>query len=121
MSKTKSVAIILVICCSILGATAQILFKMGSNYLTQNGIESILFNYWLMGGYVCYGISTLLLIIALKYGELSVLYHIISITYIWVAILSPIFFPSDYLNIQKFIGLLFIIAGVSFIGIGGKK
>ncbi len=76
-------AVFFVLCCTFLGASAQILLKTGSNYLVQNGMGSILTNYCMFGGYACYALSTLLLVIALKKGELAVLYPILATTYVW--------------------------------------
>ena len=39
-------------------------------------------------GYCLYGLGAVLFTIALRDGELSVLYPVISLTYVWVAILS---------------------------------
>ena len=120
-SKTKPVAIFLVLCCSLLGAVAQILLKFGSNHLVQHGIKRILMNYWLIGGYASYSLSTLLFIIALKNGELSVLYPIIATTYVWVTFFSPIFFSTDSTNLLKLVGVTSIVVGVISIGVGSKK
>ena len=49
----------------------------------------------LMGGYCLYGISTLLLVLALKDGELSLLYPVIALTYVWVTVLSFLIFHDD--------------------------
>jgi len=61
-----------------------------------------------------------LLVLALRNGQLSVLYPIIALTYVWVAILSPMFF-DDVLNAPKIAGVAFIVAGVSFIGFGSRS
>ena len=119
--KTEPIAIFIVLFCTILGAIAQILLKMGSNYLVQSGFSNILHNYWLLCGYTCYALSALLLIIALKKGELSVLYPIIATSYVWVIFLSPLFFSTDSVNSLKIAGVLSIIAGVSIIGLGANK
>lgn len=121
ISRTEPLSIFFVLCCTFLGATAQILFKMGSNYLQQSGIIGILSNYWLIGGYACYAVSTLLLIIALKKGELSVLYPIIATTYVWVTFLSPMFFHTDSINILKLGGVFCIVAGVTTLGFAGNR
>jgi drug/metabolite transporter (DMT)-like permease len=60
------------------------------------------------------------MLIAFRGGELSVLYPLIALSYVWVAILSKIFL-GDMMNPFKWAGIIFIMAGVSLIGIGGKK
>ena len=110
----------LVLLCTVIGAAAQIFLRYGAEHLTGAGIRGILTNWPLLAGYVCLGINTLLLIVALRNGQLSVLYPIIALTYVWVTILSPIFF-TDTVNFYKIVGVSFIVLGVSFIGAGSRS
>jgi multidrug transporter EmrE-like cation transporter len=61
-----------------------------------------------------------LLVMALRRGHLSVLYPIIALTYVWVTILSPMFF-YDPVNAFKVIGVGLIVTGVSLIGVGSRE
>lgn len=109
---TKLWAIVLVLLCTLLTSTAQIIYKFG--------IEP--FNiYLILLGLIIYGIAAAILITALKGGELSVLYPLIATSYIWVSLFSPVFFPSDTMNFLKWTGIAFIMFGISFIGLGTKK
>jgi drug/metabolite transporter (DMT)-like permease len=110
----------LVLLCTVIGAAAQIFLRYGAEHLTGAGIRGVLTNWPLLAGYVCLGINTLLLIVALRNGQLSVLYPIIALTYVWVTILSPIFF-ADTVNFYKIVGVFFIVLGVSFIGAGSRS
>jgi len=109
---TKLWAIALVLLCTLMTSTAQIIYKLGVKPFNV---------YLILMGLVIYGIAAAVLITALKGGELSVLYPIIATSYIWVSLFSPIFFPSDTMNLLKWIGVIFIILGISFIGLGSKK
>ena len=40
-----------------------------------------------------YGVSTVLLVLALRHGELSLLYPVFAMTYVWVTILSVLMLP----------------------------
>ena len=62
-------------------------------------------------------IGTMLFIPALRGGDLSILYPFVSLSYIWVALLS-VRFLGEKMNKYKWIGIALIILGVSFIGIG---
>ena len=42
----------------------------------------------LIAGYTLYGINTLMMVLALKNGEMSLLYPIIALTYVWTTLLS---------------------------------
>jgi multidrug transporter EmrE-like cation transporter len=110
----------LVFCCTLIGAIAQILIKSGANGLNQAGVVAMLTNVPLMAGYSLYGVSTVLLVIALKDSELSLMYPIISLTYVWVTVLSVLRF-HETLTPFKAIGVATIVAGVAVLGKGGKK
>ena len=111
--------------CTLLGAAAQILIKSGLKFLPQHVgfVELILAgltNWQLMLGLSLYGGSTVLLVLALRYGELSMLYPVIALTYVWVAMLS-LFFFNESVNIFKAVGLVLIVSGVCVLGMSQKK
>ena len=110
----------LVFCCTILGAGAQVLMKPGANQMVHPGLLGMLTNLPLMGGYCLYGISTVLLVIALKDGELSLLYPVIALTYVWVTVLSFLIF-HDHINQWKLLGIVLIVSGVGVLGKGGRR
>ena len=114
-------AVLLVISCSILGTFAQFSFKLASNHVISKEWINLFLNPYLLLGYIFYGISMLTLTIALKKGELSFLYPFISLTFVWVAIFSPIVFSSDNFQISKLLGVLLIVIGIFFIGFGGNN
>ena len=119
-SHTSLFSIALVVTSTVIGAAAQILLRFGADNLNGAGLRGILTNWPLLGGYACLGLMTVLMILALRGGQLSVLYPIIALTYVWVTILSPMFFRDD-INAPKIIGLTLIVAGVSFIGAGSRS
>ena len=77
----------LVFACTVLGAAAQILMKIGMGHFEPR-VAAIVTNSPLVTGYVLYGINTLMMVLALREGELSLLYPIIALTYVWVTLLS---------------------------------
>jgi undecaprenyl phosphate-alpha-L-ara4N flippase subunit ArnE len=81
---------------------------------------ALLTNYQLIAGYAFYGLFTVLLVIALREGELSMLYPIISLGYVWVTALSYFIF-GDRLNLPKAAGIACIMIGVAVLGQGGRK
>jgi multidrug transporter EmrE-like cation transporter len=112
---TKKQSIALVFVCTILGAAAQILMKIGSTHLDHFDIMKVITNLPLFIGYALYGINTVLLMFALRDGELSKLYPIIALTYVWVTVLSVYFFRES-LSFWKVAGIAIIVAGVSVLG-----
>lgn len=83
-------------------------------------VVAIVTNVPLISGYVLYGINTLMLVLALREGELSMLYPIIALTYVWVTLLSYTLL-SEPPNVFKNIGITTIVIGVAVLGRGGKK
>jgi uncharacterized membrane protein len=110
----------LVFICTILGAAAQILMKFGANQLGSAGFSAAIHNMPLLGGYCAYGLSTVLLVLALRDGELSRLYPVTALTYVWVTMLSVAIF-HDQLNVFKLAGVAVIVLGVVVLGRGGQR
>lgn len=108
-------AIFMVLIACILTAFGAILLKRGSKKFEFefNQIK----NKHLIFGVLLYGFSTLLFIPALKYSELSVIYPLVATVYIWVTLLSKRFLKEE-INAYKWLGILLIIIGVIFIGVG---
>ena len=116
---TKMQSMALVFCCTILVAAAQMLMKIGTGHLAHPGLAGYLTNVPLLAGYCLYGVNTVLLVFALRDGELSILYPIIALTYVWVTILSVLFFHES-LNVFKVTGIAVVVAGVAIMGKSAK-
>ena len=118
--------------CTLIGAIAQILTKqgtaeLGAGHITLSDVAhnprlffsfaiGIIQNFRLFCGYVLYGIMTVLMALALKGRELSRLFPIIALTYVWVTILS-LFLLGEHMNFFRSIGIAFIVCGVSVLGL----
>lgn len=123
---------LLVFACTVIGALAQILVKQGTTQLGGPHITlsqalghpnlvarfcvGVITNLKLFIGYGMYGINTFLMALALKGRELSRLYPIIALTYVWVTILSLFVLPGEHLNFFRTAGIVFIVGGVSVLG-----
>lgn len=116
--KTKLWAVLLVILCTALTSLGQLFFKFGADKLVFSFMPLVT-NVPLITGILLYGAGAILLIIALKGGELSVLYPLVSLGFIWVSFLSAEFLGEAMVPI-KWAGVIAIIIGVSFIGWGSK-
>lgn len=95
------------------------LIKSGANTLTHAGPMAMLTNLPLLVGYTLYGISTALLVLALRNGQLSLLYPVISLTYVWVTALSVVVLKES-LNPFKVLGVGIIVLGVGILGKDGR-
>jgi multidrug transporter EmrE-like cation transporter len=112
-------SILLVFSCTVLGAFAQILMKIGMTHFHATPL-ALITNYPLVAGYTLYGINTLMLVLALREGELSMLYPIIALTYVWVTLLSYLVLKEPP-NFYKNLGITTIVVGVAVLGRGGRK
>ena len=124
---TRGQSVFLVFLCTLIGAAAQIFMKLGANRLPDFGISQMLFhipalllNYYLLAGISLYGVFTLLLVIALRDGELSILYPVIALNYVWVTVLSLILF-RETMNPFKMTGITLIVFGVFVLGRGSQR
>ena len=106
---------------TVFSAAAQVLLKFGTIQLKQDpSLAGLLTNFPLLGGMALYGIGAALMVLALRHGELSVLYPLISLSYVWVAILSVVVF-GEVMNVYKITGVCAIMAGVAVLGSGARK
>ncbi|MBI4893152.1 MAG: hypothetical protein HY821_21190 [Acidobacteria bacterium] len=110
----------LVFLCTIFGVAAQYFIKTSGTQMAAITVSALLANLHLWAGLSLYGISTGLLILALRDGELSLLYPVISLTYVWVTILSVLVF-NETLNAFKIIGIGVICSGVALLGKGKSE
>ncbi len=115
--------------CTLLGAAGQILIKIGAAgsivhapWTTPAGIWANLFamaaSPYLIGGYSLYAVMTVLFVVTLRDEELTIVYPIIALTYVWVAALSVVFF-QEHMNPPKVTGILLIVIGVAVLGRSG--
>ena len=129
LSRQQSVGLVFV--CTLLGAAGQMLIKTGAKASTVSAGWTSVSGVWtnlhamgtnpqLIAGYTLYALMTVIFIFALRDEELSILYPVISLTYVWVAGLSVWLF-GETIHLLKFVGILVIVAGVAVLGTGGRK
>ena len=109
-------AVGLVIFGTLIGSWGALLFKMASGEFSFNPLKLITNWKLILGGFL-YLISSVPFLIAVKYEEVSVLYPFVATSYIWVVLLSVVFL-KEKMNLWKWLGILLILVGVSFIGFG---
>jgi len=113
--QTQLWSITLVLMACFVGSFGPIMLKKA--HTKSFKIKDIIKNYYLISGFVFYALGTILFIPSLKGGELSVLYPLVATTYIWVSLWS-IKLLKEKMNRQKWTGILLVIIGVIFIGLG---
>lgn len=99
--------ILLMVLSSIVVCLGQLLWKLGANgdLLT------------LAEGFALYGIGALIMIIAYRFGSLSVLQPILSLNYV-ISLLVGYFFLNESVSLYNILGVIVIISGVYLIATG---
>ncbi len=109
----NNIGIFLMIVSSLLVCFGQLFWKL--HY--SNGV------FLLFMGFLLYGLGALFMIIAYRYGKLSVLQPILSLSYVFSLILAH-FLLNEEITIKKIVAIIIILSGVLLIcisGNGGKK
>jgi multidrug transporter EmrE-like cation transporter len=113
--------VFLILLFTFFAATAQVMWKYGTVRLGDHPtLAVVITDIPLIAGLAIYGLGAILMIIALKHGELSVLYPLISLSYVWVAILSVVLFHES-MPPAKIAGICIIMAGVATLGRGAHR
>ena len=117
-------SVLIVVACTVMGAIAQVLIKLGASQLAHASLLATFLSIFtvptLFLGYCLYGIFAVLMVYALRHGELSILYPVIALTFVWVSILSAMIF-HEAMNPMKIGGIAVIVAGVAVLGWGSRN
>ncbi|HLD39955.1 MAG TPA: EamA family transporter [Candidatus Nanoarchaeia archaeon] len=106
---------LLMIACTIFTSSGQMFWKAGALRINFSNPFTF-FNVPFIVGCLLYIVGSVLMILALKKGELSMLYPIIATSYVWVSILAPFFFPTEVMNVWKWAGVLLILCSICLLG-----
>jgi drug/metabolite transporter (DMT)-like permease len=116
--RTPLSSIILVLFSSFAGSFGAVFLKLGAEYMS-GGLKRLFSNYWLATGVVLYLFSSVFYMMGIAQGELTVLYPMISLGYIWALLWARIFFKETF-TVAKVGGLCLIVAGVALINLGNR-
>jgi len=117
--KMEMIVLLLVASAAIMGGVAQVLLKKGLMNvgklslieMTKQFVKITITNPYVFAGLLIYVISTIIYLAALSRGELSILYPIISISYVITAVLAVLFL-NEKITITRWIGIITIVVGV---------
>src|ERR1039457_5086482 len=109
-------SIVLVLFSSSVGSFAAVFLKLGAEHM--NGSLARLFtNYWLATGIALYLLSSVFYMMGVSQGQLTVLYPMVSLGYLWAMLWARLFFKESF-TVFKIGGLLMIVFGVALINFG---
>jgi len=113
-------AVIITIFCTLFTSLGQLLWKDGIARIDFQYPLTLL-NLTFILGFLVYITGGLLMLLAFKKGDLSLVYPIIATGYVWVSLLSPLLFQEDSMNPLKWTGIVLILVSVSVLGWGSSK
>ena len=117
MTPTLIRSMLLVFMASVVGSFGAVCLKLGSAKLTRSMMSFA--NRSLVLGVALYLGSSVFYALGIKGGQLSVLYPMVSLGYIWTILWARLFFKEPFTP-QKFAGLALILLGVFFVGLGSS-
>ncbi len=117
--KTPISSMLLVLAASFLGSFGAVFLKSGAQKL-RHGLRYLILNLRLAAGVALFLGSSAFYVLGLKHGEVSVLYPMVSLANVWTLAWSRLFFKEPITR-SKTAGLLLIMVGVFFIGLGAES
>lgn len=107
---TPTRAIVVLLLSTVVTSIGNALLKIGSKDLTLSNP----FNIPLLIGVILYAFSAILFILALRSGELSVIYPLYGLNFVWISLIAMTFFDEPMPPL-KWLGIGVIILGLVFI------
>lgn len=117
MSATLFRSMLLVFAASVIGSFGAVFLKQGAARL--NGTLLGFLNSRLVLGVALFLGSSVFYAWGIRGGDLSVLYPMVSLGYVWTLLWSRLFFHETFTR-PKIIGLALVLLGVFFVGLGSS-
>ena len=114
MTSTPLSSMLLVLFASVVGSFGAVFLKLGAVRLT--GLMSLL-NWRLALGVGLYLGSSVFYGLGIRHGQLSVLFPMVAVGYIWTLLWARLFFRELFTR-SKLFGLGLVLAGVVLVGLG---
>lgn len=112
-------SMLLVLVATFFGSFGAVFLKSGSQKI-RHGLRYLILNWHLAAGVTLFLTSSVFYVLGLKRGEVSVLYPMVSLANVWTLAWSRLFF-KERITSAKTLGLLLIMVGVCFIGLGAER
>lgn len=113
--KNMKLAMVLILSAALMSSLGQLAWKFGAD-ATSNSIAYILY----IVGFIAAGLGMVILMVAFRFGEVSILQPMMSIGFA-MSIFFGAFFLNEPITVAKVIGTFFIIAGSALLGFEGGK
>jgi len=108
----KILLLIIMLASTVIAAVGSLFLKKGAANLKKNIMS--FFNWNIIGGIVLYCIASIVYLLLLKNNDLSVVFPLTSLTYIWVLIISHRYFKEN-INKVNIIAIVLIMIGIAMV------
>jgi drug/metabolite transporter (DMT)-like permease len=115
MTATPLSSMLLVLSASFIGSIGMVFLKKASKHLHQGFLNIVSVNSAI--GVTLFVLSSVVYLTGIRNGQLSVLYPMVSLSYVWAMFWARLVF-NEPLTKQKFAGLGLVLIGVFFLGLG---
>ena len=113
------IVVLLAVSAALMGAVAQLLMKHGMKIIgeitlwgmAKNFVVYLFTNPFIFFGIAIYALSTVVYLTALSRGDLSFVYPLISVSYIFAAVFAFFIF-GEKISVIRWIGIITIFTGV---------
>ena len=108
----------LVLTASFIGSFGAVFLKAGAGKLHRQ-LRTFLFNWQLALGVGMFLLSSFFFVLGVRKGELTILYPMVSLGYVWTLFWSRLFFKEPFTRF-KFLGLGLILVGIVILNLGNR-
>lgn len=116
--KTPLASILLVLLASFIGSFGAVFLKAGADKLERDLLR-LLLNWRLMAGVFFYLASFVIYTMGIRNGELTILYPMVSMGYLWTLLWARLIFQEPFTR-NKFTGIGLILCGIVILNLGNR-
>jgi multidrug transporter EmrE-like cation transporter len=116
--KTPFSSMLLVFVASFIGSFGAVFLKSGAGRLHRQW-KTLILNWHLALGVAFYLLSSFLFVLGVRRGELTVLYPMVSLGYVWTLLWSRMFFGERFTR-NKVVGIGMVLAGIILLNLGNR-
>lgn len=111
-------SMLLVLAASFIGSFGAVFLKSGAGKLHRQ-LRTLLLNWRLAIGVALFLLSSFFFVLGVRKGELTILYPMVSLGYVWTLFWSRLFFKEPFTRF-KFAGLGLILIGIVVLNLGNR-
>jgi multidrug transporter EmrE-like cation transporter len=113
---TPLTSILFVLAAAFVGSFGSVFLKAGASNL-ELSVSGLLRNWRLAAGVLLFLVSSVFFVAGIREGELTILYPMVSLGYVWTMLWSRMFF-GEPITRTKLCGVGLILLGVALLGAG---